>query len=172
MASFWHPSKFQRVSRRRSTEANQTLHDFGRLLDWYTIYIFGGSCPVLEFCHVQNSLCVQVLRSPILAALLHGTLAVGSEKICGVVQGMELRNFRRGRHLYSAGWPSRWASAHILVPSLNRRRGQSLGTCSRCCKTGKYNLNKMSFEASLVYSTGPGACIVLTLKRTKLYPVE
>ena len=21
----------------------------------------------------------------------------------------------RGRHLYSAGWPSRWASAHILV---------------------------------------------------------
>jgi len=26
---------------------------------------------------VQNSLCVQVLRSPILAALLHGTRAVG-----------------------------------------------------------------------------------------------
>ena len=23
--------------------------------------------------------------------------------------------FSRGRHLYSAGWPSRWASAHILV---------------------------------------------------------
>jgi len=32
-----------------------------------------------------------------------------------VVQGMELRNFRRGRHLYWAGWPSRLASAHILV---------------------------------------------------------
>jgi len=27
----------------------------------------------------------------------------------------ELPNFRRGRHLYSAGRPSRWASAHILV---------------------------------------------------------
>jgi len=26
---------------------------------------------------------------------------------------MELRNFRRGRHLYSTGRPSRWASAHI-----------------------------------------------------------
>jgi len=38
-----------------------------------------------------------------------------SAKLCGVVQGMELRNFRRGRHLYSAGRPSRWASAHILV---------------------------------------------------------
>ena len=28
---------------------------------------------------------------------------------------MELRNFRRARQLYSAGRPSRWASAHILV---------------------------------------------------------
>ena len=38
-----------------------------------------------------------------------------SAKLWGVVQGMELENFRRGRHLYSAGRPSRWASAHILV---------------------------------------------------------
>jgi len=36
-----------------------------------------------------------------------------SAKLCGVVQGMELRNFRRGRHLYSSGWLSCWASAHI-----------------------------------------------------------
>jgi len=28
---------------------------------------------------------------------------------------MELLKFRRGRHLYSTGRPSRWASAHILV---------------------------------------------------------
>ena len=40
-----------------------------------------------------------------------------SAKVCGAVQGMELQNFRRGRHLYSAGRPSRWASAHILVRS-------------------------------------------------------
>jgi len=66
------------LQRRRSTEANQTLHDV-----WpspglvYCIYIFGGSCPVTEFCQVQHSLCVQVLRSPILAALLHCTLVVG-----------------------------------------------------------------------------------------------
>jgi len=33
-----------------------------------------------------------------------------SAKLCGVVQGMELRNFRRKRHLYAAGRPSRWAS--------------------------------------------------------------
>jgi len=39
---------------------------FGRHLGWYT-----------EFCQVQNSLYVQVLHSPILATLLHGTLAAG-----------------------------------------------------------------------------------------------
>jgi len=38
-----------------------------------------------------------------------------SAKLCSVIQGIELRNFRRGRHLYSAGRPSHWASAHILV---------------------------------------------------------
>jgi len=61
------------LQRRRSTEANETLHDV-----WpspglvHYIYIFGGFCPVTE-----NSLCVQVLRYPILATLLHGTRAVG-----------------------------------------------------------------------------------------------
>jgi len=66
------------VQRRRSPEANQTLHDVwpppGLL---YYIYTFGGSCPLTEFCPVQNSLYVQVLRSRILAALLHGTPAAG-----------------------------------------------------------------------------------------------
>jgi len=51
---------------------------FGRPLGWYTAYtIFGGFCPLSEFCQVQTSLCVQVLSSPILAVLLHGTRAVG-----------------------------------------------------------------------------------------------
>jgi len=69
------------LQRRRSTEANQPLNDV-----WsspglvHYIYIFGGSCPVTEFCHVQNSLCVQVLHSPLLTALLHGTRAVGVSK--------------------------------------------------------------------------------------------
>jgi len=66
------------LQRRRSPEANQTLHGV-----WsspglvHCIYIFGGSCPLTEFCPMQNSLCVEVLRSPILAALLHGTPAAG-----------------------------------------------------------------------------------------------
>ena len=40
----------------------------------------------------------------ILAALLHGTL---------VVDVSQSAAFNRGRHLYSAGRPSRWALAHI-----------------------------------------------------------
>jgi len=46
---------------------------FGRILRCYTIYFFRGCCPLTEFCRVQNSLYVQVLRSLILPALLHGT---------------------------------------------------------------------------------------------------
>jgi len=53
------------LQRRHSTEANQTLHDV-----WpshgliHYMYIFGGCCFLTEICHVQNSLCIQVLRSP------------------------------------------------------------------------------------------------------------
>jgi len=101
------------IAQRRSTKLCTT---FGRLLLWCTIYMqFWGLLPLTEFCQLQNSLCVQLLRSPKLTASLHGTRALASAKVCGVVQVMELRNFHRGRHLYSAGRPSRWASAHILV---------------------------------------------------------
>jgi len=40
----------------------------------------------------------------VLAALLHGTLVVGVSQTAA---------FNRGRHLHSAGRPSRWALAHI-----------------------------------------------------------
>jgi len=42
----------------------------------------------------------------VLAALLHGTLSRGVSQTAA---------FNRGRHLYSAGRPSGWALAHILV---------------------------------------------------------
>jgi len=38
---------------------------------------FCGLLPLMEFCHVQNSLCFQVLHSRILAALLHNIPAAG-----------------------------------------------------------------------------------------------
>ena len=47
--------------------------------------------------------------------LLHSTRALASAKVCGMVHGMELQNFRRGCHLYTARRPSCLASAHILV---------------------------------------------------------
>jgi len=42
----------------------------------------------------------------VLAALLHGSQVVGVGQTAAL---------NRGRHLYSAGWPSGWALAHILV---------------------------------------------------------
>jgi len=42
----------------------------------------------------------------VLAALLHGTLVVDVSQTAAL---------KRGRHLYSAGRPSCWALAHILV---------------------------------------------------------
>jgi len=92
LASFLH--------RRLSTEVNQTLHNV-----WpspalvHCKCISGGSCPLTEFCQVQSSLCVQVLRSPILAALLHGTRTVGISQ-----------TLRRGIFTLQGGYPFRhWA---------------------------------------------------------------
>jgi len=95
------------LHRRRSTDVNQTLRDVwpSHALAHY-IYISGGCCLLTEFQQLQNPLCVQILRSPILAALLRGTRAVGISQTAV---------FSRGRHLYSTGRPSCWASAHILV---------------------------------------------------------
>ena len=77
--------------RRLSRDVNQTLHDV-----WPSpglvryVYVSSGSCPLTEFCQLQNSLCVQVLRSPTLAAILHGSRAVGvSQTLC---RGRPTRN--------------------------------------------------------------------------------
>jgi len=66
------------LQQRRSLEANQTLCDvwpFPRLVHY--IYISGGSCPLMEFCGLQNLFYVQVLHSPVLASLLYSTPAAG-----------------------------------------------------------------------------------------------
>jgi len=95
------PSSLQR---RRSPEANRTLHSVwpSPALAHY-ICIFRSSCPLTEFRQVQNSLYVQLLRSPILAALLHGTRAACVSQTLRCVQGMELQNFCRGHHLSALG---------------------------------------------------------------------
>jgi len=92
------------LHRRRST-----LHDV-----WpspglvHCIYIFGAAAP-MEFCQVQNSFCFQVFCSPILAALLHNTRAVGIRQTLqrgtrnDITELLLLVIFNRGRHLYSEG---------------------------------------------------------------------
>jgi len=92
-----HPSKFQRVSRVGFVTAAMSLTggqpNFAQCLavSWArTVYIhFRGILPLTEFCHVHNSVCVQVLRSPILAALLHDTPPRASAKLCGMVMYTE-----------------------------------------------------------------------------------
>ena len=69
------------LQRRRSTEANQTARCLA--VSWAgTLYIpFRRILPLMEFCQVHNSHYVKVLRSPILAALLHGTWAMSISQI-------------------------------------------------------------------------------------------
>ena len=95
------------AAQRRSTKLCTM---FSRLMGWYAVYVhFGGSCLLTEFCQLQNSLCVQVLRSPILAALLHGTPAMcvvqtlrrGTRN--GITELLLLLISNKGRYLYSEG---------------------------------------------------------------------
>jgi len=63
------------MERRRSPEANQTLHNVWPSPGCYTIiyiYTSGGSCPLKEFRHVQNSVWVQVLCSLFRVTILPG----------------------------------------------------------------------------------------------------
>jgi len=76
------------IAQRRSTKLCTMFDCLLSTVHYIGLYIFGGSCPppLMEFCQVQNSLCVQVLHYPILAALLHDTRAVGVSQTlwCGI----------------------------------------------------------------------------------------
>jgi len=80
------------LHRRRTTEVKQTLHDAwpSPPLVHYIYIHFGVSCPLTEFCQLQNSLYFQDLRSPISAELLHGTPAVvvSQSLRCGTRNGI------------------------------------------------------------------------------------
>jgi len=91
--------QIQRVSRLGFVTAATSLAggqpNFARYLavSWAAtvyIYIFGSFCPLTQFYHVQNSLYVQVLRSPVSAALLHGIPAAGASETlrCGTRYGI------------------------------------------------------------------------------------
>jgi len=103
-------SLLQRVTERKSTKLCTI---FGRLLGCYTIYID-------HFCLVDWILPRAKFTASKSCVLLYWqryctALQQRAYKLCSVVQGMELRNFCRGRHLYSAGRPSRWHRLTFLV---------------------------------------------------------
>jgi len=86
----------------------------GYIYIYIYIYTFWGILSpdgILARCkiHFTSESCVVIYWQRYCTALLQRVLA----KLCGVVQGMELRNFRSRRHLYSAARPSRWALARI-----------------------------------------------------------
>jgi len=109
------PNKFQRVSRLGFVTAATSLTgdqpNFARCLavSWAaTLYTFSeafasdGILPVANFI-LRPSLAFSYIISVTARHSSSGRPA--SAKICCVLQRMELRNFRRGRHLYSAGRP-------------------------------------------------------------------
>ena len=125
LESLGHPSKFQRVSRLHFVTAatsltgglpNPNLARFGHLLGSYTIYTSSGALACWQNfsrCKIHFAFKSYVVQRWQCNCMAHEQRA--SAKICSVLQGMELQNFRRDCHLYSAGQPSHWVSAHILV---------------------------------------------------------
>jgi len=107
------PSLLQQLC---SLEVNQTLHDLWPSPGLVHYIHFRGLLPPDGFfstCKIHFA-----SKSCVLLYWQHYCMALdqwASAKLCGVIQGVELRNFRRGRHLYWAGLPSRWALVHILV---------------------------------------------------------
>jgi len=87
------------LQRRRSPDANKTARSLA--VSWAgTVCIhFGSSCPLTEFCQLQihfpSKSCVLLYWQHYCAALEQRP----SAKLCGMVQGTELQNFRKGRHL-------------------------------------------------------------------------
>jgi len=115
LASFGYPStsKFQQASRlgftsllqrRHSVEVNHTLHHVWPSPALVHYIRFWGCCfPLMDFCQVQNSFCVQVLRYPILAALLHGTSAAWYLDVTG-----------QPSHLTLSGWTEQRRQCGVL----------------------------------------------------------
>ena len=108
------PCKFQWISRLGFITAAMSLTGGQPNFAWclavccsgipYTY--FWGLLPPGVILPVQNSL---VSKSCVLLCWQH---------YCSAFQQRDQLNFAalsRGRHLYSAGWPSHWASVHILV---------------------------------------------------------
>ena len=96
------------LQRRRSMEANQALHDVWQSPGLvHYVYIFGEFLPRNRILPGATF----TLHSSI--ALSYFGSVTARHSSCG--HQPNFAAFNRGRHLYLAGRPSRWALAHILV---------------------------------------------------------
>jgi len=78
---------------------------FCRFLGWCTMYTFSGAlAPERILPAAKFTLCSSLVFSYIGSVTARHSSS-GRQPNFGVVQGMEFQNFRRGRHLYSAGRP-------------------------------------------------------------------
>jgi len=85
------------ASTRRSTEVNQTLHDV-----WLSpglvhyVYIFGGSCPLTEFCPLSHWLCGHAACCGILRHIAAATYCdTVRRKRCNIVSHYAAVGLRR-----------------------------------------------------------------------------
>jgi len=113
------------LHRRRSTEVNQTLHDVWPSLGLVHYTFSGALAPngILQ--------CAKFTLRPSLA-LCYIDSVTARHSSSGRQLYFAASPLSRGRHLYSAGWPSRWASAHILVYNIvgnyNKRASYNITT--------------------------------------------
>jgi len=94
--------------------------------------MFGGSCPLTEFCQVQNSLCVSSLGRVRRQRYCTAIEQRASAKICGVLQGIELRTFadgatynRLGGHhvfIYITFWKHAYTADYRQILALREQR--------------------------------------------------
>ena len=99
------------LQRRRSTEANQTLHDVlpsPGLVHCIYIFFWGGA--LLPRYGILTG--VQFTLRPSLALSYIGSITA---RHSSSGRQPNFAALSRGRHLYSVGRPSRWALAYILV---------------------------------------------------------
>jgi len=108
------------LHRRRSTEVNRTLHDV-----WpspglvHHIHFWGLFPPPNRILPGAKFTLRPSLSFSCIGSITARHMQCASAKLCGVVQGMELRNFGKGHHLYSAGWPSRLGIVPTAAVDIN-----------------------------------------------------
>ena len=113
--SLGHPSRFQRVSPSWLRYCSDFAHRrpsklctmFGYLLGWYTIYIFWGLLPHNGILPGAKFTLRLSLALSYIGSVTARHSSSGRQPNFAALSG--------GRQLYSAGRPSRWALAHILV---------------------------------------------------------